>query len=324
MAVFSFVIAIRFYLKKSIGFADFENQVRLSDKSVFEFASMGKIITAISMGILHERGLAEFDDRVEEHIEEFPFPAITIRQLLNHTSGLPDYISYFKRNGERGERLYNQDVLNFLKKPSTQLEFTPGLQFNYSNTGYVILASIIEKVSGYPFEGFIEKYIFNPLDIKSMIPYSFKYHKVCRIEDYAFGYKQGSEGKLIPVNKNWLTEDVYQYGIRPIHGDGNVIGTLKDFITLLKGFNNGILVTNVTKKKFLTPPVLVGDQEQLYGFGVFISADGSQYFHTGSVPGYQSYFKYLSEKDLYVIYVRNVESYNWAWFGQFNQYLEQN
>jgi CubicO group peptidase (beta-lactamase class C family) len=266
--------------EKSMGFADYEEHIKLDKESVFELASIGKLYTAVCIGILKDQGKVKFDDLVQNYIVDFPFPEITIRHLLNHTSGLPEYIDYFTHNAEEGERFYNQDVLLFLQSKDTHLEFNPGDSIIYSNTGYVVLASIVEKVSGYSFDAFLEKFVFNPLDIDHSIAFTLKFNNLVSVNNYAFGHQLGPDNKPIPINKRIETKDIYKYGLRPIQGDGNIVGQIRDYAEFIKALRNNELLKKETFEDFLTPGKLNSGIHTDYGFGVYLSEDGNEYYHT--------------------------------------------
>lgn len=309
--------------EKSMGFADFEENSKLGPESVFELASIGKLYTAICIGILKDQGKVKFDDLVQNYIVDFPFPKITIRHLLNHTSGLPDYMDYFTNDAEEGERIYNQDVLLFLQKKEAQLIFNSGDSFQYSNTGYVVLASIIEKVSGYSFDAFLEKFVFWPLDISHSLAFTLKFNKLVSVNNYAFGHQIGSDKKPFPINKRIETNDIYRYGLRPVQGDGNIVSQIRDYAKVITALRNNQLLRKETFEEFLTPGKLNTGTHSDYGFGVYLSEDRNEYYHTGSVPGYQSFFKHLLKQNITVVYVRNVESWDWSWFEGFNNMLRE-
>lgn len=309
--------------EKSLGFEDFEKGIQLDKNSVFELASIGKLYTAVCIGILKDQGKLEFDDPVKMHIQDFPFKKVKIRHLLNHTSGLPDYMDYFIENGEKGKRIYNEDVLQFLSLPEMQLSFSPRDSILYSNTGYVVLASLVEKVSGYAYDAFLEKYVWSPNGIHHSIGSMQKCREMTSIDHIAYGYRLDENNKCIPTNKEVDKNDVYAYGLRPIQGDGNIAATLENYAQFILALKNDKLLRKNTFDEFLQPGKLNAGTETDYGFGLFITEDKNEFYHTGSVPGYQSFFKHLIKQDVTVVYVRNVESWNWSWYAEFNELISK-
>ncbi|NCC74557.1 MAG: class A beta-lactamase-related serine hydrolase, partial [Sphingobacteriia bacterium] len=147
----------------SHGYANYYTRERLNHHTLFQLASVSKAFTAMSVLILYERGQINIYQPVQQYIPEFPFPDITIRHLLQHTSGLPNYMFYVDNYWQKDQPLHYSDVLNLLKVHGKGLGFTPGRRFHYSNTGYAMLAMIVEKVSGIPYYRFVKENIFNPL-----------------------------------------------------------------------------------------------------------------------------------------------------------------
>ncbi len=148
--------------KKSFGFADFENKIPNSETSRFNIASVSKTFTAVSILQLKEKGKVDIDKPVKKYLPEFPYDDITIRHLLSHTSGLPDYYFYDKTYEKEPLRIYtNKDILDDLNKFKFPLSFKPGEKWDYANINYCLLAEVVEKVSGQNFQDYLQKNIFS-------------------------------------------------------------------------------------------------------------------------------------------------------------------
>ena len=133
--------------KKANGFIEYVNQTPLQSSTIFELASVSKQFTAMTIMMLQEKGLLQYDELVEKYID-IPYKNITIRQLLTHTSGLPDYQAIMDEHWDKSKVANNKDIIAYLHKYAPPKLFEPGAQYLYSNTGFVILASITEKLSG--------------------------------------------------------------------------------------------------------------------------------------------------------------------------------
>jgi len=146
------------------GYSNFDTKTPLNDSTVFELASVSKQFTALAIVQLIEKKLLNYDTKVIEIIINFPYKNITVEHLLRHQSGLPDYqkIFYDKTNWNRKKMAFNQNVINVIAKLKLNLEFEPGSKYKYNNTGYVILASIIEQVSRRSYQNYMTEYIFIP------------------------------------------------------------------------------------------------------------------------------------------------------------------
>ena len=154
--------------KQAFGYSDLRAKTPLSVHSVFQIASVSKQFTAVAVMMLRERGLLGYDDSVQKFIPDFPYKNITVRQLLAHRSGLPNYM-YFAGKYWKNRRLplTNDGLMEMMQRYRPGLEFLPDRRYKYSNTGYAVLASIVERVSGLPFDDFLEENIFRPLGMNS-------------------------------------------------------------------------------------------------------------------------------------------------------------
>src|SRR5699024_9648061 len=120
--------------------------------------------TAMGILLLQKEGKLKFSDPISKYIPELTFyDTITIQHLIHHTSGLPDYMKLFYKHWDRSKFATNKDIVNLLKQYKPKLHFKPGEEFEYSNTGYALLALIIEKVSGKSYGDFLKQKIFIPL-----------------------------------------------------------------------------------------------------------------------------------------------------------------
>ncbi len=150
--------------KGAIGYANFRQKDTLSTQTAFQLASVSKQFTAMAIMMLQEEGDLQYDDSVQQHLPDFPYKGITIRQLLTHRSGLPNYTNFSETLWpDRKKDLTNSDVMHLMQAHRPRPNNIPGRSFEYSNTGYVVLASIVEEVSGVPFDTFLRENIFEPL-----------------------------------------------------------------------------------------------------------------------------------------------------------------
>ena len=139
-------------ISRSIGYASFEENIRLTADTPMPISSISKPFTALAILKLKEEGLVQIDDQVTNHIEDFPYPDITVRHLLNNTSG-------FKRSYK--DDLYSiKEIVDFTTDKKPLPSFPPGTKYQYSNLGYSLLAAIVENASGMSFASFLEEEIF--------------------------------------------------------------------------------------------------------------------------------------------------------------------
>jgi CubicO group peptidase (beta-lactamase class C family) len=146
------------------GYSNFSNKTKLNKRSSFQIASTTKTFTSGAILMLHQEGYLDIDDTLQKYFPNFPYKGITIRMLLNHRSGLPNYLNFSESYWvNKSSYMSNEDVLNQLQKFKPKTLAAPNTKFYYNNTNYVLLALIIEKTSGYKYHDFMHKFIFHPL-----------------------------------------------------------------------------------------------------------------------------------------------------------------
>jgi CubicO group peptidase (beta-lactamase class C family) len=296
--------------KKNYGLANEETKKTLDENSVFELASVSKQFTAMGIVILKERGKLAYDDKITKFLPELEeYKDVSIRNLLNHTSGLPDYIHpKYLSLFDRSKINTNKDLIDLLVKNKVKLSFEPNTKFEYSNTGYVLLASIIEKVSGQSFASFLDKSIFKPLKMDRTFVYSRRLMPR-KIDDYAFGYIYSNELKkrILPDASEYKKYVIYLDGMV---GDGNVSSTVNDLLKWDRALSGGKLFSQIIVKEIYTTAVLQDNKPTTYGFGWFIENDkdyGEIAKHGGSFPGYKTYIERHLTNDKTIIILQNYE-----------------
>jgi CubicO group peptidase (beta-lactamase class C family) len=165
----------RILYEKSFGFADFPGKIYNTKNTSFPIASITKTITATAILQQVEKGNLRLDDTAARYLPDFPYPQITIRQLLSHTSGIPSYNAFFDslRAAEPGRIFTNADFLAGLLANPKPLVYQPGEGWNYDNTNYIVLALLLEKVSGESYGGYIHKHILQPAGMSNTTLFPF-------------------------------------------------------------------------------------------------------------------------------------------------------
>lgn len=193
--------------------------------SAFRLASVSKQFTAMAIMMLKEDGKLSYNQDIRKIISTLPYEGITIRHLLTHLSGLPDYVSLlnnnwktaFKQDDPRRFISGNEDIINMLVDKKPPVLFAPGEKFEYSNTGYVLLASIVERVSGQHFEDFLNDRIFEPAKMTNTCVYSYKHGADPDMPNRVFGFRIASDGKdLISSDCNYLNMAKGDGGYSPL------------------------------------------------------------------------------------------------------------
>ncbi|WP_411167804.1 serine hydrolase domain-containing protein [Clostridium sp. MB05] len=261
--------------EKAYGFADISNDRINNINTRFGIASGAKLLTAISICKLVEQGKLKFDSLLKEYIDCDNFDEnVTVKHLLTHTSGLPDY--FYEDFTEITIPMYMlKEPKDFLPSMIMQKSiFKPGEKYQYNNGGYVILAYIVEKVSGMRFIDFVKEHIFDVLEMNSSGYFSMDMlPKNC-----AYGYEENSDGTL--------KTNIFSIPIIG-GGDGGVFVTANDISKLWDGLLNYKLLNKDITNELLTPQVYV-HYDVYYGYGIYIVKrdDGIyKYFITGGDPG---------------------------------------
>jgi len=255
-------------LCKGYGIANMRTKAAITPTTVFDLASVSKQFTAMAVLILSEKNKLSLDDPVTQYLPELPSWAakVTVKNLLTHTGGFPDYMYYFTRRGivdgewpresrnkdEKFEPL-NEDIAK-LMGTIARPEFAPGERFEYSNTGYALLALIVQRASGQRFSDYLSQNIFRPLGMTQTRVLD---DKTKTVRNRAISYmKKG--GMFAPIDYTPLNLIV---------GDGNVNTTVGD----MAKWDAALYTTKLISKKLMeaayTPLKLKDGSQQAYGFG---------------------------------------------------------
>ncbi len=278
----------------AMGSADPAGKVPLTTRSSFNLASVSKQFTAAAVMLLFESGLVKLDEPAAAYLPEMAFaPKITVRHLLNHTSGLPDIYDILEREWDKSRIAGNEEVLEILAARKPVLLFQPGEKMQYSNAGYILLASIVEKVSGLPLAKFLEERIFAPLGMADTFVYTLtmpKYPRPTRV----FGMKR--EGEKVA-----LDDLIYCDGMR---GDGNVHSSVEDLFKWDRALYGESVLKKDTVRMMLSPGRLNDGTPIDYGFGFGLSENGRVASHGGSWVGFRSLIvRYLDRQDTFIILI---------------------
>lgn len=282
---------------------------QLTTDSMFELASVSKPITALGIIRLQQLGQLDWDDPVAKWIPELPYPGITILNLLSHTSGLPDYMELFANKWDPACYAYNEDVLRMLIEHRPDSLFAPNESWMYSNTGYIILALLIERISGQSYSNFLDEQIFQPLQMKRTMVFNRRVNSAFVPKDYAFGYvyRIRHGGYVLPDE---LPELNYVQYLDGLQGDGMINSTVGDLLRLDRALHNDTFVSPILRKLMFSPVTMNNGETFHYGMGWLIEQDnrlGNVVHHTGGWPGYSTWFKRYLDRDMTLILLQNGE-----------------
>jgi CubicO group peptidase (beta-lactamase class C family) len=263
-------------VRKAWGEADRDAHRMNTPATRFGIASVGKLFTAVGIAKLVEAGSLAYDDPVAKHIPEWLPPrgeGITIEHLLTHTSGLGDYLEIVvnDRSGRTYERLEDYRRFAIESEPSS----SPGTTFRYSNTGFVLLGAIIEKVTGEPWEVWIQRNVLSAAGMSSTTAM----RPAQPDSGIAIGYHPSDQG-------GWARTDTLMAGLGTPAGGG--VSTAEDLARFASALARGRLVSKATLERMTTPRMAMTGTGMKYGYGIEI-ADGQRarrvYGHRGGFPG---------------------------------------
>jgi CubicO group peptidase (beta-lactamase class C family) len=289
--------------ESAFGLRSYEQNKALLASAVFELASVSKQFTAMMIMICAEKGLLNYDDLLEKYLST-PYPGITIRHLLTHTSGLPDYQAIMDAHWDKSKVAGNPEILDYLNRYAPPKNFEPGERYEYSNTGYVLLASVVEKVTGKDFIELSRAWIFEPLGMKDTDIRTLA--EKAAVENFAAGHLQDSLGNYVNANRFHSSDYTVWLGNRK--GPGRVSSTARDLLKWDQALYTDKLVKKETLEEAFKPMVLKDGTRSYYGFGWEIepkSPFGKMVMHTGDNPGYQTIIVRYIEENKTIILLNN-------------------
>ena len=264
----------------------------------------------MSILILKEQHKLSLSDSLRKFFPQLPYSGITIRHLLTHTSGLPDYFSPMLTDWDHNKVAFNADMIRFLAQLKRPVRFKPGQKWQYSNTAYALLASIVEQVSGVSFAQFTAQYIFKPLGMSRSRAYNTRRTSSEEIPDYAYGYVYADSLNryLVPDSLPNLQFVYYMDGIQ---GDGTVNSTVGDLLKWDRAIRNHALLSKAMQEEMVSGQVLADTVTKwYYGYGIGVGQRDNKNCigHGGTWPGYRTnLIRYLDE-DITINVLSNYES----------------
>jgi CubicO group peptidase (beta-lactamase class C family) len=276
--------------EKAFGLADMEHNVPNTTQTIFESGSVAKQFTAAAIVLLQQDGKLSLDDPVRKYIPELPDygSPLTIRHLLNHTSGLRDWGTVMSLTGAgRGERVISQDIALDVITHQRALDFKPGAEYSYSNSGYNLAAIIVERVSKQKFPAFVEERLFKPLSMKNS-SWRDDYQRI--VPGRAQGYARQGNG---PWRLNMPFMNVY--------GNGGMLTTVGDWMkwnAMLDSQTLGAPLVTALE----TRGVLNDGRKIAYALGLTVDSYKGlrDVSHGGATAGYQTFLARYPEKKVSV------------------------
>jgi CubicO group peptidase (beta-lactamase class C family) len=289
---------------KAAGYREFAKKIPLRNTDIFELASVSKQFTAMVIMMLKEKGLLEYDDLVQKYLE-IPYKGITIRHLLTHTNGLPDYQQIMDTHWDKTKVASNKEILEYLNRYAPPKLFEPGEKYEYSNTGYVLLASIAEKASGLDFIDLCRKWIFDPLRMKQTRIRTLA--EKAAVTNFAIGHIYVPE-KQQYVRADSFPSSNYTIWLGNRKGPGRISSTAADLLKWDQALYTNKLINQPTLREAFTPMKINDGSLSNYGFGWMLPDDmgtGKIVMHTGDNPGYKTQIIRCLDKQQTIILLCN-------------------
>lgn len=286
--------------QKSFGLANLDYDIPITSKTIFDVGSIAKQFTAACIFLLEQQGKLSIDDPIQKYLPEMPVyqeETVTIRHLLNHTSGLRDYIEITSYAGIPFENIFTEEMGLDVMTRQKERNFPPGQQFMYNNGGYLLLAIIIRRVVGESIGAFAQEHIFEPLGMQN----SFILENPNRIvKNSATGYT--------PVNDS-IYEKKHFYNIA-LGGDGQVYTSLEDLLLWDNNFYDKKVGGQALNDRQHEKGILNNGDTIEYAGGLFIQENKGKRVvqHMGSWGGFRSVlYRFPSLKKTLVVMANNPE-----------------
>jgi CubicO group peptidase (beta-lactamase class C family) len=276
----------RVILKKAYGFADVRHQRdSLTTHSAFQLASVSKMFAAMSIMILKNDGLIDYDADIREYIPDFPYENITCRLLMTHRSGLPRYMSLaHEKWTNKRIPLDNDHVLQLFEEYKPSPYFKPDRGFHYCNTNYALLASVVEAVTGKHFDEFVKERIFEPLGMDDSFVYNMRGDSAVPLY-----VEKGVPGFY---HRGWRWRRMENDYLNGVMGDKNVYTSVEDLYKYDRALDNFTLVPDsILKEAFQKGSPKYWRRKDNYGFGWRIRTKrDSTVYHFGWWKGFRTFY----------------------------------
>ncbi len=304
--------------KGVLGWRDPANTQLITEDTVFQLASVSKQFTATAVMLAIRQGLLSLDDRIVRYFPELTaYEGVTVRHLLSHTGGVPDYFEdddwFLKILKEENRVPGNDEIVRFLCETKLKPEFAPGEKLSYSNTGYNLLALLVEKRSGVPYEEFLQKNVFEPASMTST--------RACHIRRDGVPFANYAQA-TVPENGKFVRDvDSGEDGeeviaLDGLNGDDYVYTTLADMFTWDRVLREGKVLTLAEQQLMYTPIKLNSGEDAVYdeedglgyGFGWATGRDeklGLVVSHSGGMPGVVTWFERFLDADRVLVLLTN-------------------
>lgn len=280
----------KIFYERYFGYQNKEAHLPLRPNSSSQLASTSKTFTSAAILYLYQHNYLNINDKVKVYLPSFPYDDITVKMLLDHRSGLPDYIKWYTRYvKDTRTPVYNEDILKLFAKYKPRLDFKSNTAFKYSNSNFCILALIIEAVTDMKYSEFMHKYIFEPLGMKNTFVF-----------DPAKGLPSNA---TISYKYNWVREPVmYADGV---YGDKGIYSTVRDMYLWDQSFYQNKMLSNETIELAYGPCSFEKPGIKNYGLGwrmLCFPSGNKIIYHNGWWHGNNTvFYRFIKENMTFII-----------------------
>ncbi len=303
--------------KGALGFRDPEDTLPITEDTIFQLASVSKTFTAAAVMLVVREGKLGLEDKITKYFPELTaYEGVTIRHLLTHTGGVPDYFDdadWFIRIWEEENRVPgNDEIPRFLLETKAKPSFAPGEGLESSNTGFNLLALLVERLSGVPYEEFLQKNIFEPAGMTST--------RCCHIRRDGVPFENYARATVFEDGK-WVAdvdsaEDGDVVAFDGLNGDDYVYSNIFDMLRWDRALREGKVLTLEEQALMYTPGKLNSGEDAVYdeedglgyGFGWAVGRDealGLVVSHSGGMPGVATWFERFLDADRMLVILSN-------------------
>ncbi|HEX5171611.1 MAG TPA: serine hydrolase [Cyclobacteriaceae bacterium] len=294
--------------QKAFGHADYDAKTTLDNNSIFDCGSIAKEFTAMGILLLKDKGVIGYADTLRKFFPELPYNKITIQQMLTHTSGIPDGFGLVAKYFDHDKIATNEDFIRLLATEKPPALFQPGEDMMYSGTAFILLASIIEKLSGQSYVAYMDNHVFKPLGMThTQVAIGPRSTKDIPGLAYGFIYSDSSKRyvKATSLKSGWTT---YLAGLV---GEGMIISSTADLLKWDRALRNHSLLSAETQSAMLTKQAEKKTYPLIqYGYGIRVGKNyfGNYIFHNGGYPGYIAMLIRYPDTDITAVVLSNNES----------------
>lgn len=296
--------------KAGKGYRDEQTKAPNGPQTIFELASCSKQFLGVGIALLKREGRISYTDDITRYLPELAnFKGVQLYDLLRHTSGIPEFLAGFREDWNEDRIATNADLIQYYSQRKDTLEFGPGTRYQYCNTNYAFLATIIERVSGQDLDSYLSAKIFKPLKMGRTFIYNRRLAPR-HILDHATGYVWVRNSFEKATGDDKRIGRMMYYHMDGIIGNAKVNATVEDLYKWSNALRNNELLSRQEFEEIMAASETSDHKPVNYGFGFEVRRRDnkiSSYGHTGSWDGYTTLTHYNAAKDRTIIVLNNFD-----------------